>query len=1014
MADADVTLGLKVTADISEATRMLEGLRGKAGSIGGAGGIGGTRDVSGVGATSAARRGISEMAVEVTRLNESRRNLQARNLTVIQSEKSLATAYERLRKRSSEVTQAEQLYQDALKIRAGLTKESTQAERNAAAETVRRAKAEKELAVARAQYTRAEVRQGEKVVAQRKKELERKKEMEQKEGQMIARAKQEMMRDLARREAIEQKKGQMIARAKQEMERDFARRRALRARELREEQRMLALHIRALKEYAKARMSMGVQGVARNILGGIGRVYGKIQGMFSFGLRTYWVFLSIMYAIRNIIRPFTRMVETMVEGFRKIIGLAVQFVKSVVNAASEMEILEKRMGALFGMGMGAEGRKMMGEDALQYAMNMSVGIKAVWTDIAEAMIKGWALGSEIIPKAFPEKGIKGVIPAALDLAAVFGRTAEEAAEAIMKGATGWFRSLRASFGILPSQVLRYGGVPGRRPGTLAGAEAGPEAHARNLLAIISLIEDRYGGMARAMAYTFAAALADVQDMWAHFAYALQRRGFLKPLADAIFKVRDRFFELTEEGYKLKKEGILDYIAWQFTQWSERLRPVWNWLADRVEPILIVVSGWLDKIGIAFDEWYARSGGIEGIMTKVMGVVVDWAPHVIAFFRTYLQLVLSLGDALLWVFEQALYMAMAAAALLGKPKAVKAIGAAYTAVIATKKEALPWLMEKEEAIGGGIQERVTISAAARQDVLARGGTAEQSLQAAQAVLLNSEAFEAWKEYLGPQALGQEVGPVPMAGRSEAVRAAQARVKEFERIASKGAAAEGVAGGEGEQKGIFRKLWEVLGRLVDVLGKLNTTLKWLGYALVILQGISMMGKVGRGLKTIKDIGLWLFGRAAGGSYGFIPPGTGAAATGWGGRIAGWGGRIAGWGGRIAGWGAGAVGGLGLSGLGTMSAGAAISAAPLAVTGLALAAGAGGYGIGYAARRYIPGFESWLEELGDALGSWYSQMVYGMPPPPRLEIKVVPTDGLNAQIRQMDSPGYYSRYGRQAGRS
>jgi len=491
------------------------------------------------------------------------------------------------------------------------------------------------------------------------------------------------------------------------------------------QRQLIALYHTMLK-VADVQKRIGIAGVARGGLAFFGGIARGARTVVTSFMHVYWAALSIFYAIRNIIRPFTDLVRTMVAGFQRVLGYAKQLVSSLIDISAEIEMLELRMRGLFG---GAEGSRMM-----RWAMDTAVGLRFVWTDIANAMLKVQALGAEFLPRLGPN-AIERIMPGIMDLAAMFGQSVEDAGAAVMKASTGFFMSLRRTYGIMPGAVIKYGGVAGPR-GTLMGKT--PEQQAKNLVAILRLIEDRYGGMAKATSKTFKALMDDMADLWARFGKELKDIGFLRPMTDALTVVRDTIMRTTSTGER-ELSPLAKRIAIQFTQWSERLRPVYMWFAERIEPMLLLVSNWLDRIGNAFDKWYEKVGGIEGIMMTVMEIIIDHAPAAIGIFRTYLSLILTIGNAVLTILQGTLEVARDIAAVARDVEKTEMFGRAAEAA-EKAKGAIESIGERVGEPLKAAEERAAKAGAWRRYYREQGATREEALRAAGQVMFGPETIQ----------------------------------------------------------------------------------------------------------------------------------------------------------------------------------------------------------------------------------------------------------------------------------
>jgi len=795
MPDASVNLGMTVTANISQAMqqmkRLSSGARGTTGSAAGGGGGGTTQESTRqTGALDRQQRSLAGVAARTEHLRLARQALMAGTLKSTLTERARemmlqrlyaaqnkAVSLERDRRNAVELgntTEARSIgvgvahqrqlvaYSHALlknidaRAVAGqkegqlrvtakqqMDKEFAAKEQAVVKEGQLRIRAKQQMDGELAAKEQVMVKEGQLRIKARQemvKDFAAREQEVVKGGQLRIRARQEMVKDFATRKQVMVKDGQLRIKARQEMVKDFAARKQVTIKEAqlrikarqemvkdfavreRAERKMVALHARAMEEYAKASKKMSIAGVARGglaILGGMAK--GARNVVVGF-MHIYWAGLSIMYAVRNIVRPFTDLVRGMVTGFQRVLGYAKQLIGSLINISAEIEMLELRMRGLFG---GAAGSGMM-----KWAMDTAVGLRFVWTDIANAMLKVQALGVEFLPKLGPD-AVERVMPGIMDLAAMFGQSVEDAGAAVMKASTGFFMSLRRTYGIMPQQVVNYGGVAGPG-GTLVGKT--PEQQAQNLVAILNLIQARYGGMAKATSNTYKAVVDDMSDLWARFGKELKDIGFLRPITDALIMVRDAIMRITSTGER-ELSPMAQRIAAQFTQWSKRLRPVFMWFAERIEPMLSIISDWLGRIGDKFDVWYKKVDGIQGIMMTVMEFIIDHAPAAIGVFRTYLSLILTIGGAVLTVLQGAVEAAREVASAMGDVEKTEMFGRAAEAA-EKAKDAIESIGER---VGGplrAMEEKVAKAGAWRRYYREHEATREEALGAAGRVMLSS--------------------------------------------------------------------------------------------------------------------------------------------------------------------------------------------------------------------------------------------------------------------------------------
>jgi len=366
----------------------------------------------------------------------------------------------------------------------------------------------------------------------------------------------------------------------------------------------------------------------------VGRTLQAGRAMFRFVssaatklLRVYWIFVSIFYALRNILQVYVDLFNTILAQVTALIALFGKFTAVVIQSASEMETLGARMNVMF---------KEMAPQMMRWIMEEAIGLPYTWVEIGEGVTRAMVMGA----KKFST--MRAVVRVAEDMGIAFQQPLERAVHAIMQGAVGRFRSLIETFGFRPELAVRYGAVPLQRGRGVAG---GMENFSRNLQAILRMIEDRVGGAARAMSGTWKAMVEDAKDLWDRVVYDI-RSDVMNPLKRVLVTLRELF--LPRAG----REGVAPWVD----ELTETVRQLWSVVDD----ISIHITKSLPKLlaaGLAFFKWvtdwatkaYNRLDGFEGIVERLYTFVRKWLPMVVHALAPIAAAMIHVGA---WIAAQA--------------------------------------------------------------------------------------------------------------------------------------------------------------------------------------------------------------------------------------------------------------------------------------------------------------------------------------------------------------------------
>ena len=364
------------------------------------------------------------------------------------------------------------------------------------------------------------------------------------------------------------------------------------------QQEMNRLHTEALRE--NARRDKQAAKIAADEEARPAQEWGQFQQRFTQVtnrmFRWYVMFMAAFWSLSMVTRPFMQAISWVEKALERITTQAVKFGEAFVASVAQIQNQEGRMRIFFGPSTGK---------AVQWAIDEALGKPFEWTQLSEAMMRAMALGIDQFPKGAYQK----VMAAGEDLAAAFNKPVQDTVSAVMMGATGNFRSL-IQMGFRPSMAIQYGAVPGAGGERLKYTTA--EDRAKNLDAIIRMVEARVGGAAEKLNYTWGAMMEDMKDAWTRFALGLQRQGLLDPLLAGFSTLREKFKEM-------KDSGAFDAWAGKLVQSLSWVQEPIRWLSERLPGIGLGMIQ-LGVLGAnAFGQWYEKLSdgkGVMGILDKI--------------------------------------------------------------------------------------------------------------------------------------------------------------------------------------------------------------------------------------------------------------------------------------------------------------------------------------------------------------------------------------------------------------
>lgn len=370
-----------------------------------------------------------------------------------------------------------------------------------------------------------------------------------------------------------------------------------------------AQRMRGFGEYAR----LGYAGVRRLAI--------VLRNVKNTSMHTYWTMLSIFYAIRNVMRPMRGLLRVAQDISRTFRGVGRDFAQGVTDAAGDVQTMRGRMSVLFGGRTG---------EAIRFAMDEAIGKPFEWTDIIRGMQRAMAMGLSDVGWHM----MAPVTKTGMDLAAAFEKSTEDASMAIMQATYGSWQRMTRSFGFVASQALPYGYTQGDKTS---------EGIARNLDAVLKMLENRLGGTSTRMAYTWKVLVSNMRDIFKRFGLELEQAGVLDVLNAVLIYVRETF-------HVFRERGVIQTWARSLVSSFNRVREPLGWMVERLPRIVsaavVLIEQGLERV-FAF---YQEIGGMSGIVDRVFNVVIKYAPLVIRVFASYISLIVNIGRGLSYAGE----------------------------------------------------------------------------------------------------------------------------------------------------------------------------------------------------------------------------------------------------------------------------------------------------------------------------------------------------------------------------
>ena len=381
----------------------------------------------------------------------------------------------------------------------------------------------------------------------------------------------------------------------------------------------------------------GMSGAADTVRG-IGAGWNKVSAgaEIAWGwmgkLRRGFLYFTVLTAAFNmLLKPldavYSKLAQIGMQGVKTILSIG----KSAITSAGEMEYLRFRMDAIFGE---------QGKKNFEWLSTFTVGMPFDIAQLGDAFNMLGVYGVESLVD------IKRAMVGVTDTAAALNRAPIDVAQAIglgAKGAPGGMRRLR-QFGITPAEIYGAGGVAGKNQ---AGLD--PNHAAQNAMAIMTVLEAKFGGVGAKMANTWTQIVNDMGDMWKRFTLAISNTEGFKFIEGTLSALRSKFMEFTSTGE-------LDKWANQFSSIFVSVKPVVEFIAARLPGALKVALAYGELLAQRFSTFLgSKQGGFTAIFEGSISVFEKMIPLFQTLTKFYfdlkitsMELMATLGQAVAWI------------------------------------------------------------------------------------------------------------------------------------------------------------------------------------------------------------------------------------------------------------------------------------------------------------------------------------------------------------------------------